>query len=528
VPDETLKGSGEEKQRPNAVRVTYILPNGEKQTHRFVSSFSIGRDETCQVLLLDEVVSKNHATLYPTTSGWWVRDLGSTNGTYLNGERVAHAQVTKSSQLQISDDGPILYLELETLAEKGIFLDDEPTQPSAKEAPKPDEEPTKDPDGPGLSNETDAAPLQGPSVTGILQRYMGDSQSPSGQAGEYTRVMRQAFERVKNTHSRRFHIAVVVTILLVAVFTAIVLYQHSRLEKLKELAINLFYDTKTMEVQIQELVETMQETGDTSWLAEIADKRQQLDKMRERYNHFVEEAGLYGKYRTKEERLILKMARLFGECELALPDDFMKEVKSYIKKWKSTGRMGKAMRRAKEHKYVPTVYRKMIKNHMPPQFLYLALQESNFKHDAVGPKTRFGIAKGIWQFIPGTAIQYGLNTGPLVELPLYDPRDERFDFEKATEAAAKYIRFIYTTEAQASGLLVMASYNWGDTKVRRLTRKMPENPRDRNFWKLLQTNKIPDQTHDYVFYIFSAAVIGENPKLFGFEFDNPLENLDES
>lgn len=527
MPEETLTGSGEQ-QKPGAIRVTYILPNGEKQTHRFTSSFSIGRDETCQVLLLDEVVSKNHATLYPTASGWWVRDLLSTNGTYLNGERIEHAQVLKNSKLQISDDGPILFLELEALAEKGMFRDDEPTQPSVKKEPRPDEDPTESTDVPDLSEGTGEAPQQKPSVTGIIQRFLGDSPPSSGQTGEYTRVMRQAFERVRNIHSRRFRIVVVVAVLLVTVFIGIVLYQHSRLEKLKELSINLFYDTKTMEMQIQELVETMRETGDTSWLAEIANKRQQLDKMRERYNRFVEETGLYGKYRTEEERLILKMARLFGECELAIPDEFMKEVQGYIKKWKSTGRMEMAMRRAKEYKYAPIVYRKMIANHMPPQFLYLALQESNFKHDAVGPKTRFGIAKGIWQFIPGTAVQYGLTTGPLVELPLYDPRDERFDFGKATEAAAKYIRFIYTTEAQASGLLVMASYNWGDTKVRRLIRKMPENPRERNFWRLLKTNKIPDQTHDYVFYIFSAAVIGENPKLFGFEFENPLETLDES
>ena len=33
---------------------------------------------------------------------------------------------------------------------------------------------------------------------------------------------------------------------------------------------------------------------------------------------------------------------------------------------------------------------------------------------------------------------------------------------------------------------------------------------------------MPDQTYDYVFYIVSAAVIGENPRLFGFQFDNPL------
>jgi hypothetical protein len=51
---------------------------------------------------------------------------------------------------------------------------------------------------------------------------------------------------------------------------------------------------------------------------------------------------------------------------------------------------------------------------------------------------------------------------------------------------------------------------------------MPKNPRDRNFWKLLQKYRIPKETYDYVFSIVSAAVIGENPRLFGFDFDNPL------
>jgi hypothetical protein len=54
---------------------------------------------------------------------------------------------------------------------------------------------------------------------------------------------------------------------------------------------------------------------------------------------------------------------------------------------------------------------------------------------------------------------------------------------------------------------------------------MPKNPRERNFWKLLRDHKIPNETYNYVFYIFSAAVIGENPQLFGFDFENPLLGL---
>jgi hypothetical protein len=70
----------------------------------------------------------------------------------------------------------------------------------------------------------------------------------------------------------------------------------------------------------------------------------------------------------------------------------------------------------------------------------------------------------------------------------------------------------------------MASYNWGENRVLRLLQRMPKNPRERNFWRLLALyrNQIPQETYDYVFFIIAAAVIGENPKLFGFDFDDPL------
>jgi len=73
----------------------------------------------------------------------------------------------------------------------------------------------------------------------------------------------------------------------------------------------------------------------------------------------------------------------------------------------------------------------------------------------------------------------------------------------------------------------MACYNWSEDQVLPLIRSMPPNPRQRNFWQLLarDRDRIPRETYDYVFYIVSAAVIGENPRLFGFDFDNPLEQL---
>lgn len=134
----------------------------------------------------------------------------------------------------------------------------------------------------------------------------------------------------------------------------------------------------------------------------------------------------------------------------------------------------------------------------------------------------------MWQFIPDTATKYGLKVGPLVELRRPDPSDERDQYEKATPAAVSYLKDLYSTDAQGSGLLVMSCYNWGEDQVLPLVRSMPANPKDRNFWRLLAQHraKVPQETYDYVFYIFSAAVIGEDPHLFGFDFENPLAHLD--
>jgi soluble lytic murein transglycosylase-like protein len=167
----------------------------------------------------------------------------------------------------------------------------------------------------------------------------------------------------------------------------------------------------------------------------------------------------------------------------------------------------------------------MAERHILPQFLYVALQESDFRPDAIGPETRFGIAKGIWQIMPETAEQYGLRTGPLLDVREFDAEDERFDPAAATQAAARYLGDLYRGEAQASGLLVLASYNWGTTRVQKRILAMKENPRDRNFWRLLAQTDMPAETRDYVFKIFAAAVIGEDPKLFGFDFDKPLTSL---
>ena len=62
-------------------------PNGHE--HRLpLQSATIGRAIECDVVIASKSVSREHTRIRREGRRWFVDDLGSTNGTYLNGERV--------------------------------------------------------------------------------------------------------------------------------------------------------------------------------------------------------------------------------------------------------------------------------------------------------------------------------------------------------------------------------------------------------------------------------------------------------
>ncbi len=468
------------------LRVSIIRGEALKNQSEYSESFTIGRDETCGIQFDEEIVSRFHARVLAENGKWWIEDSDSTNGTYLNNQKISRIELTPDLKIEFGKNGPLIQFQFSQL-----------------ESSLPD----------SLS------------VTHYVDHYFDDKKDET-EAGAHTRMLRQAFNRVQKKKISKYYLIIGIVVILLLIAGSYSIYQHIEANEQKLLAEEIFYNMKSLELQMAQLQASLDLSGNAEPIDEMDKYNSSRADMEANYDKFVNEMGFYSD-KDETERLILKMARIFGECEINAPKEFVSEVKSFIRNWQSTKRYKRAIQRAKDNGYPEIIVSNMLQRHLPPQFFYLALQESDFNSRIVGPQTKYGYAKGVWQFIPSTALQYGLETGPLVELNQYDPRDERYDFEKATAAAAHYISEIYKTEAQASGLLVIASYNWGEKNIRNLILKLPANPRDRNFWKLLEVSKtkLPKETYKYVFYIFSAAVIGEDPGQFGFNFKNPLQDI---
>lgn len=161
-------------------------------------------------------------------------------------------------------------------------------------------------------------------------------------------------------------------------------------------------------------------------------------------------------------------------------------------------------------RYFPVIEPIMRKHGIPEDFKYLCMAESGLNPNVVSSAG----AAGLWQFMPATGKQYKL----LVDKGL----DERYDVEKSTEAACKYIKEAY--DRLGSWTLAAAAYNLGNAGV---TRRM--NTQDVQDY---YDSFFPEETMRYVFRILSLKLLTENPYNFGYviapeQYYHPLTDFRE-
>ena len=64
---------------------------------------TFGRAEGCTIVLASEKVSKRHCEFTLTAEEFFVKDLGSSNGTFVNGEPVKESRLARGDHVQLGD-----------------------------------------------------------------------------------------------------------------------------------------------------------------------------------------------------------------------------------------------------------------------------------------------------------------------------------------------------------------------------------------------------------------------------------------
>lgn len=147
------------------------------------------------------------------------------------------------------------------------------------------------------------------------------------------------------------------------------------------------------------------------------------------------------------------------------------------------------------NRYFPVIEKILREENIPDDMKYLAVVESS-----LNPMARSYVgASGIWQFMEGTAKDFGLRVDKYV--------DERYDVEKATRAACKYFKQAYLK--YGDWLSVSASYNAGQGAITRFRNQQKEKD-PTSLWLSLETSR-------YMFRLIAAKMIFESPSSFGFE-----------
>lgn len=151
-----------------------------------------------------------------------------------------------------------------------------------------------------------------------------------------------------------------------------------------------------------------------------------------------------------------------------------------------------AIKRA--NRYFPVMAPILKEQGIPADMIYLAAIESTLNPRAVSPAK----AAGMWQFMPSTGKEYGLEVGNDV--------DERYDVEKSTRAACRYLKDAYAKYGNWES--VAASYNGGMARVtNELAAQQASSAYD--LW-------LAEETMRYMFRLLAMKMIMESPRDYGF------------
>jgi pSer/pThr/pTyr-binding forkhead associated (FHA) protein len=438
----------------------------------------IGRSPENDVVI-DEMttISAHHFEIRKENGVYKIQDLNSTNGTFVDGERVGEALLGPSSSIQLGSAGP----------EFAFVLD---------EAQPVDLNQTVD--GSVLpAVEPAAAPVDRPHEELLSDAVARARKARRTGVGDQTiRIMREMLIAAMRRTHRKFKVAI---LMLVAALLASTTFGLWKIERLKKEKRDIDSKIANIEARFQENVLTENQT----------------DQLANRLDQYEDEAralqtSLLYRLRLPQredpvERSIRTLMAEFGAETYSVPPEFVEQVKRFIEHYKGPDRPHIMAALGGSKQDVATMRRILGEANLPQDLAYMAVVESALTN---GQKSEAGAA-GIWQLTATTARAYGLRVDRYL--------DERSDVRKSTVAACKILReLILDFGAGSSVMLALAAYNSGSSKVKQGIRKVADPIKQRNFWYLYRIHALPTETREYVPKVIAAMIIARDPRQFGF------------
>jgi len=508
------------------IRITHLSGSQKGKTATCSKpTVRVGRASDCDVRFdakRDPKVSNHHAEFLFEDGCWFVIDTASTNGTLVEGKRIAKHQLRQGEEVQIGKGGPLVRVEFDAADGMGGSMKTEAVaitsvqravEQKASAGPRIDATVQLKKISSDLKEAADTATAN---LAEIAARKVAEERAKAGgvSSGQTMQIMASTLKQVQHStkaKTKKRWVKVVAAVaglaaVIVAVMGIVIAQQRRQIEELVQQKERIDKEIDTVEQQ-------MSEESDSDRLAALEQKLntltgnaqttlQTLGKSDQKKAADLAESG------DELDRQIRDILRKFDAATYAVPPIFKERLKFHVDELVKSSNLKFVYGR--KQRYWPMITREFSALGLPEEMAFVAWAETQFDPKA---KSAAGAA-GMWQMMATTAQGYGLRVDGKV--------DERYDPDKETRAAARHLANLLAEYGSDSFMLAMASYNRGEAGVRRVLREIAQEPggfrkEKRDFWHLYRMKKLPEETREYVPRVLAAAIVSRDAQKLGLE-----------
>jgi len=439
----------------------------------------IGRAADNDIVIAGEgssTVSLHHCEIHQNGEGFELRDLNSTNGTWVNGSAIAAAAISPTAAIRLGIRGPEFQL---------VYEDSAALPPDRTMELLPDQVP----------GGKDASSAHEGLLSAAVHRARRLRRR--GVHGQTMSIMRGVIEQALRRTRRRFRTIGILLLAALAAVSALAIWKIAALRSRQ----------RAIDSHIQTIERALERAGAgtdiDALLTQLGKYQDQAESLRRTLLYRLSGQSSGGDFVTAQLHSVMAE---FGAEAYSIPPDFVDRVKYYIRQDQGPNRPLIAHALKQAHGQLETIRQILRGEELPPDLAYIPLVESALE---TGRASAAGAA-GPWQFTAATARVYGLRVDGQV--------DQRQNLVASTGAACKYLRsLILDFGAGSSVMLALAAYDGGTSTVKQAVNRTVRDPiKQRNFWYLYRVRALPPETREYVPRVFAAILIGRNPRYFGF------------